>query len=132
MSSTSTTATVHLKPKPGFVVKSVTTSSGHYTYPESPNGLKKSSSNLLEPSTPSGRTLDIPKGVKLFINVAWDANVPPPPDAPEMAIRRAVMGEDFSDGLTPGVYYVPIIISDPKEDKDKGVLTFRHKLGICF
>ena len=94
--STSPTVTVHLKPKPGFVVKSVTTSAGFYTYPITQNGAIKPSTSLLEPPAPSQKTLNVPKGMKVFINVAWDANVPPPPDAPESAIKRAMLGEDFN------------------------------------
>jgi hypothetical protein len=51
--------------------------------------------------------------VKLFVNIAWDKHVPPPPpNATENAIQEAMVGR--------GNYYVPVIISETREDLDKG------------
>lgn len=69
---------------------------------------------------------------KLFVNIAWDKNVPPPPpNATEEAIQEAMVGR--------GDYYVPVIISETREDLDKGdygllsesagVYTQRHLAG---
>lgn len=53
-------------------------------------------------------------GCKLFVNIGWDKNVPPPPDATEAAIEDAMLGRGES-------YYVPVIISDIRDDFDKGI-----------
>lgn len=52
-------------------------------------------------------------GCKLFVNVGWDPNVPLPPDATEETIQDAMLGRGES-------YYVPVIISDIRDDFDKG------------
>lgn len=84
-----------------------------------------SSKNLLEPkpAATQTRTIQIPVGVKVFLNIAWDTNVPTPPTADEAVVRRAMMGEDLDDaiGIGEGAYYVPIVVSEPREDTDKGV-----------
>lgn len=76
-----------------------------------------------EPAT-NGSRIRIPKGAKLFLNMAWDASVPGPPPSSETTIRRAMAGEDLDLdlGLGPereGAYYVPIVVSDPREAVDK-------------
>ncbi|EJD04912.1 uncharacterized protein FOMMEDRAFT_105099 [Fomitiporia mediterranea MF3/22] len=64
------------------------------------------------------RTLQIQKDVKVFLNIAWDKRVPAPPEAGEDVIRRAMAGEDLDvEGL--GAYYVPVVVSEPREDVDK-------------
>ncbi|KAK0236880.1 pre-RNA processing PIH1/Nop17-domain-containing protein, partial [Armillaria nabsnona] len=50
-------------------------------------------------------------GMKVFINIAWDANVPSPPPASDEVIQRAMQGEDD--------WYVPVVISEPRGDVDK-------------
>ncbi|TDL26793.1 hypothetical protein BD410DRAFT_782854 [Rickenella mellea] len=127
-SASSSSTRVTLSPSPGFTVKSSTTDSAVYTLstPDQsvqPPSTASSSKNLLEPTTPKSPVLLIPKGIKTFLNIAWDKNVPAPPPASEDAIRRAMMGEDIEAALTEngkdGVYIVPVIVSEPREDKDK-------------
>ncbi|KAG2152807.1 pre-RNA processing PIH1/Nop17-domain-containing protein [Suillus clintonianus] len=50
--------------------------------------------------------------LKLFLNIAWDANVPPPPTETEDVIQKAMRGEDVG-------WFVPVIVSDLRHDKDK-------------
>jgi len=75
----------------------------------------------LEPYSAAPKTLQIPKGVKVFLNIAWDENVPSPPPVDEATVRRAMMGEDLDDavGIGEGAYYVPVVVSEPREDRDK-------------
>ncbi|KAK0216025.1 pre-RNA processing PIH1/Nop17-domain-containing protein [Armillaria fumosa] len=51
-------------------------------------------------------------GTKVFINIAWDANVPAPPPASDDVIQRAMQGEDEG-------WYVPVVVSEPRSDVDK-------------
>ena len=94
---------VHLKPTPGFTVKSTTLNSSTRF-----NGIS------------------IPKGLKIFVNIAWDPNVPPPPEGSEDVIQKAMLGEDLDD-LNPEGWYVPTIVSDGRQDTDKGGFLPSHK-----
>ncbi|KAJ3993743.1 pre-RNA processing PIH1/Nop17-domain-containing protein [Lentinula boryana] len=58
-------------------------------------------------------------GFKIFVNVAWDANVPPPPDGNEEAIQRAMNGDELDKGNLDD-WFVPVIVSEGKFDTDKG------------
>lgn len=102
---------VQLKPSAGFVVKSTTLQDAFYATKSKP-----ASSTLLEPSS---NGLAIPKGLKVFVNIAWDANVPPPPEGSEDVIQKAMLGEDLDD-LNPEGWYVPTVVSDGRQDTDKG------------
>jgi hypothetical protein len=99
-------SSVKLKPSPGFVVKSNTLHDA--TYNPHP--------------TSSAVGMVIPKGLKVFVNIAWDANVPPPPEGSEDVIQKAMLGEDLDD-LNPEGWYVPTIVSGGRQDKDKGVFS---------
>jgi hypothetical protein len=57
--------------------------------------------------------------VKVFINVCWDSNVPPPPEAEEKAVRAAMLGQD-DETEQQQAYFIPVIVSDPRNDADKG------------
>ncbi|KAG7447290.1 uncharacterized protein BT62DRAFT_948298, partial [Guyanagaster necrorhizus] len=83
MNSPSTTKRVTLSPQAGFCIKSTT--------------IAGNGSN----------------GMKVFINIAWDANVPSPPPASDETIQRAMQGDD-DEG-----WYVPVIVSEPRGDVDK-------------
>lgn len=99
----STVVSINLSPTPGFCVKSST--------------LQHQKLNLLEQKVP------IPIGYKVFINVAWDPNVPAPPKGSEEIIQRAMKGHPV-DELNPDGWYVPVIVSEGRQDKDKGTLIF--------
>ena len=112
---------VSLTPKPGFCVKSTTLVSAVICFQPKES---KNNPNLLEPA-PSA--VPIPPHRKVFVNIAWDANVPPPPDGSEDAIQKAMLGTDqIDEHSNPHGWYVPVIVSNPREDKDKGL--FRPSL----
>jgi len=67
------------------------------------------------PSKNSPTTISVHKGYKIFLNVCWDGNVPPPPERTEDQIRKAMMGADFDQGL----YFVPVVVSDGRRVSDK-------------
>ena len=94
---------VSLNPVPGFCVKSRATNDA--------------SIGLSAPDRP--HSVHVEKGVKVFVNVAWDPNVPPPPPASNDAIHRAMQGLDI-DESNPEAWFVPIILSDARQDSDKG------------
>ncbi|KIM41697.1 hypothetical protein M413DRAFT_27292 [Hebeloma cylindrosporum] len=110
--SSSTRVRIELSPKAGFCIKSSTLSPAVLPPPPPPT---KPNANLLEPA--SG-PIPIAKGLKVFVNIAWDANVPPPPEGSEEAIQRAMQGEDVDEG-NPSGWYVPVIVSSGRQDTDK-------------
>ncbi|KAF5376036.1 hypothetical protein D9615_007763 [Tricholomella constricta] len=87
---------IALKPTAGFCIKTATLHPAAFP---------------LEPTL-------IPVGFKVFVNIAWDHNVPPPPDGSEDAIQRAMQGQDV-DQRNPDGWYVPVVVSDGRRDKDK-------------
>lgn len=105
---------VELKPTAFACIKSSILSDSFYI----PKSSSKSSKGgtLLEPSS---QGVAIPKGLKVFVNIAWDANVPPPPEGSEDVIQKAMQGEDLDD-LNPEGWYVPTVVSDGRQDTDKG------------
>lgn len=92
--STTPTIPIDLAPTPGFCIKSTIVNPAHDT--------------ILGQSTPPGR--------KVFVNICYDNNVPPPPPADEHTIRRAMNPQQDDDGA----YYVPVVVSQPRQDVDKG------------
>ncbi|KAJ7778406.1 pre-RNA processing PIH1/Nop17-domain-containing protein [Mycena metata] len=100
-----------LKPSPGFCIKSVTLQ---------PSVLKVATSQVpLGPNSlePQNTSIAVPVNRKIFINFAWDAQVPPPPEGNEEAIQRAMHGED--EHLNPDAWFVPVVVSEPRQDTDK-------------
>jgi PIH1 N-terminal domain len=65
----------------------------------------------------------VQKGLKVFVNIAWDSNVPPPPEGSEEVIQKAMLGEHLDD-LNPEGWYIPVIVSGGRQDKDKGAQLF--------
>jgi hypothetical protein len=104
---------VLVAPKPGFCIKSFTLSSGILPPPSSNPHPKQS---LLEPVP---LPTHVPPNRKVFVNIAWDPNVPPPPEGSEEAIHNAMQGQDMDEDNPEG-WYVPVIVSNAREDKDKG------------
>ncbi|KAG2361373.1 pre-RNA processing PIH1/Nop17-domain-containing protein [Suillus spraguei] len=99
-----------LNPVPGFCVKS--------------NVLQLAvvprTAIVLPPSdtlgTLSNTPITIPKGLKVFINIAWDTNVPPPPPDAENAIQKAMHGQESKSNSG---CFIPAVVSDLRDDKDK-------------
>jgi len=108
------TVSINLKPIAGFCIKSS-------TLQHSPNILDV-----------------IPIGHKVFVNIAWDPNVPAPPPGSEEVIQRAMEGEDVDElRVNPDGWYVPVIVSEGRPDKDKGALVFstaglRFPITSCY
>ncbi|KAF8964816.1 pre-RNA processing PIH1/Nop17-domain-containing protein [Flammula alnicola] len=100
--SPSSLITIKLALKPGFCIKSSTLAGA-----------------LLSPSSqPAAKPLPVPEGLKVFVNIAWDPNAPPSPKGSEEAIQHAIQGEDVEDDTSYGLY-IPAIVSNAREDKDK-------------
>jgi len=122
----SSTVRIDLAPKAGFCIKSSSLTTAVLPPPPSLPLPPKS----LEP-TPG--PIPVPKGLKVFINIAWDPHVPPPPEGNEDAIKRAMEGEDV-DEKHPSVWYVPVIVSNARQNTDKGVCSlfflFRIRLPL--
>lgn len=102
---------IDLAPTPGFCIKS-TVVNPTTLYPPRDSLV---SERLLEPTAP----ISVPAGRKIFVNICFDQNVPPPPPADEETIKRAMNPHEHNEE----VYYVPVVVSQPREDKDKGWLT---------
>lgn len=100
------TTRIALAPSPGFCVKSSALNAA-----------------LLTLSGPDHATtaLPIPIDRKVFVNIAWDKHVPAPPARSEAAIERAIAGDVALSGpADPEDWYVPVIVPEPRADKDKG------------
>lgn len=99
---------VSLSPSPGFCIKSTCTQDGIYDVPV----------------TDEGPAVSVPaqKGLKVFVNICYDESIPPPPEGSEDVIQRAMRGEDTSLGDNAG-WFVPVVVSNGREDKDKGTHT---------
>lgn len=107
------TIRVTLTPSPGFCIKSATLQAALFKVTGQSDGIPKTGAVAISPGP---TTLSIPKGQKVFINFAWDANVPPPPEGSEEEIKRAMVGEQGDGGSG---WFVPVIVSEPRNDLDK-------------
>lgn len=96
------TVPVQLSPTPGFCIKSSSLQPGHLFTSAHGDGTSRSSALA---------SIVVPEGRKIFLNIAWDKNVPPPPDA--------ILREDL-DAFDPDGWVVPVIVSGGREDTDKG------------
>ena len=126
------TIRVTLTPSSGWCIKTTALHSAICTLSSPPSSNKASSASptpntnpLLEPSSPASgpSTLVIPQGSKIFINLAWDSNVPPPPEGSEDVIQKAMSGQDGDEllGSENPAWFVPVVISEPRSDIDKGM-----------
>ncbi|KAI6161566.1 PIH1 family [Pisolithus thermaeus] len=86
--------TVTLNPVPGFCVKSRAT-----------NDTVVHAASIAD-------------GADIFVNIAWDSNVPPPPQGSEEAVQRAMRGLHI-DESNPNGWFVPLVVSDARRDSDK-------------
>lgn len=122
------TVTVSLAPSPGFCVKSVTLAASECSLTPPPQPTSGTLPGRL--AVPTSGTKTIPKGTKVFANIAYDANVPPPPAGSEDTIQRAMQGDDLPDADNSGGWFVPLVVPAPREDIDKGryiLLSLRPK-----
>ena len=113
---------IQLAPKAGFCIK--TTTLAPAVLPAPPASLPKPTSDSAPPNArlePPAGPIPVPQGRKVFVNIAWDPNVPPPPEGTEEDVRRAMEGTDYVAKSEEGGWYVPVIVSNAREDVDKGV-----------
>lgn len=131
------TTRVKLSPTPGYCIKSTALQDGacrvtQDTASGADNGVANASTNSIilggPQSAPPLGTLKVPRGIKIFVNICWDVNVPPPPEGNEEMIQRAMRGEEELDDetlLQGGGWFVPVVVSQPRQDLDKGMLILR-------
>ncbi|KAF5352947.1 hypothetical protein D9758_007899 [Tetrapyrgos nigripes] len=103
---------VTLKPTAGFCIKTKTLQPAVYK-PATPN----LGPNSLEPAN---GPVPIHQGFKLFVNIAWDASVPAPPEGSEEVIQSAMKGEDVDDENNSAGWFVPVVVSEGRQETDKG------------
>jgi len=120
---------VTLAPTPGYCFKTTALSSVVSTL-ASQSSPHPAPSSVVPAPTVHG-TLVIQNGTKVFVNIAWDQNVPAPPEASEEAIRRAMRGGEGElrnpsfkdvlrdDGKDEEEWTVPVVVSEPRQDIDK-------------
>ncbi|OBZ74990.1 PIH1 domain-containing protein 1 [Grifola frondosa] len=108
------TVRVSLSPTPGFCIKSTALHSATCNVTVPPP-----SPSILDGPSILPATITIPKGSKIFINIAWDSNVPPPPSGSEDAIQKAMLGEDLDADAAGDGWFVPVVVSEPRQDTDK-------------
>lgn len=118
MAALNTTVRVTLSPSPGFCIKSTTLHPAVCKV----TGESVKSSDTVSTAILLPNTLSIAQGQKAFVNVAWDPNVPPPPEASEEEIQKAITGDQDTDQLVEGgSWFVPVVVSEPRNDVDKGL-----------
>ena len=104
------TVRVSLSPTAGFCIKSTT------LLPAVCRLSTTAQCTNNDALSPQSDGLSISKGPKVFVNIAWDANVPPPPNVSDEIIQYAMAGDDDAgEG-----WFVPVIVSEPRTDTDKG------------
>ncbi|KAG1801014.1 pre-RNA processing PIH1/Nop17-domain-containing protein [Suillus plorans] len=104
----SSSISLTLNPVPGFCVKSSALQQAV---------VPRTATSLLA-SAPSDTPGAIPKGLKVFVNIAWDTNVPPPPPGSEDTIQKVIRGQHYNESNSDG-WFIPVLVSDPRDDKDK-------------
>ena len=119
MDGSNTIIRVSLSPSPGFCIKSTTLQPAVCSV----TGESAKHSDAAKGAISSSNAFPIPKGQKVFVNFAWDANVPPPPETSEEVIQKAMMGEqeiDDDELMAGSAWFIPVIVSEPRSDRDKG------------
>jgi len=105
--------TINLSPSPGFCIKS----------------------KLLQPGvlnvTSTQNPVPIPQGLKVFVNIAWSKDVPPPLDGVQKALEYAAHNRRM-DGKSQRESPISVFTFDGRLDTDKGtsiflVYTFRAR-----
>lgn len=111
--ASNSTRRVTLTPKPGFVIKTTSTLNGTYTTPLGTPSISSPTSSSTPQPLPE--TIAVHKGFKIFLNICWEPQVPPPPERNEDEIRKAMTGADLDEGL----YFIPVVVSDGRTATDK-------------
>lgn len=114
-----TSRCILITPTPGFVIKTTTTAPGFYTPAPAPETS----------SPPAPAPTRVPPLLKTFINVTFDPAIPAPPAtrlepaAEEQLLARTMQGALTGEG-DDEVYFVPVVVNEGAEDKDKGRFDF--------
>jgi hypothetical protein len=59
----------------------------------------------------------IPALTKVFVNICTDDAIPPPPTRSERSLKSITFVKDVKD---LGDYYIPLVLSDVRDDTDRG------------
>ncbi|KIK11810.1 hypothetical protein PISMIDRAFT_19213 [Pisolithus microcarpus 441] len=105
---------VTLNPVPGFCVKTRATNDTvvHASITDGADVSRDTQVNR------GSHLIPVTKDLKIFVNIAWDSNVPPPPQGSEEAVQRAMRGLHI-DESGPDSWFVPLVVSDARRDSDK-------------
>lgn len=109
MTSTSN-VTISISPSPGFCIKSKL--------------LQSSILNVASVDQPTRRPVPIPQGLKVFVNIAWSKDVPPPLDGVEKALESVAHNRRM-DRTSENDDPISVFASDGWLDVDKGTSTDR-------
>ena len=104
MASTSN-VTVNVLPSPGFCIKSKL--------------LQPGVLNVTSAHEATCRPETIPQGLKVFVNIAWSKDVPPPLDGVEKAVEFATHSRRM-DLKSERDGPISVFVSDGRLDTDKG------------
>ncbi|KAI5990452.1 pre-RNA processing PIH1/Nop17-domain-containing protein [Pisolithus albus] len=105
---------VTLNPVPGFCVKTRATNDT-VVHTSIADGVDVSRGTRVNRAS---QLIPVTKDLKIFVNIAWDSNVPPPPQGSEEAVQRAMRGLHI-DESSPDSWFVPLVVSDARRDSDK-------------
>jgi hypothetical protein len=65
-----------------------------------------------------------PNGTKIFLNICTEQAIPKPPEVSDDALKRIIAAEDVRDLEN---YFIPIILSEIRDEKDKGKRVIMNK-----
>ena len=99
------TINVNVSPSPGFCIKSKL--------------LQPGILNVTSSHQSAHKPVPVPQGLKVFVNVAWSKDVPPPLDGVEKAVEFAMHGHELDLKSGEGSP-IPVFASDGRLDSDKG------------
>jgi hypothetical protein len=112
MTSTSN-VTIGVSPSPGFCIKS--------------NLLQPGILNVTSADQPTRTPVPTPQGLKVFVNIAWSKDVPPPLDGVEKVLE-SVAHDHRMDPRSESADSITVFASDGRLDVDKGTATNRSCL----
>jgi len=101
---------VLITPTPGYVIKTSTTQAGFFT----PKPISSSASTLGKPTS-----VQVPNGLKVFINIAYSSEIPAPPTSALPATEENEIIERAMAGDADSTYFVPVVVNEGRDDKDK-------------
>jgi hypothetical protein len=104
-------------PSPGFCIKS--------------NLLQPGILNVTSADQPTRTPVPTPQGLKVFVNIAWSKDVPPPLDGIEQALETVVHNRRM-DRQGDNVDPISVFASDGWLDVDKGTSTDRSCVEMSF